>query len=124
MHNLTCRVAITRWVMLCMPLRLIPIDYWDKYCVSMGIAEIFSIFLERQTTDKNYLLYLGIDDRTVLNELEDRNRFMELFFLTCYAANSLMKTGFWRLHLDIEHTTELYANLVRQYTGLEVPGGY
>ena len=70
-------------------------EYWDKYKIPMGIAEIFSIFFERLTKNANYIRSLlpsnkgNIDD--IINEVTSRNRLMELFFVTFYTANSLMK---------------------------------
>ena len=60
----------------------------------MGIEEIFSIFLERVTKNSFYIQSLFSSsykdvDRTVI-ELKSRNKFMELFFVTFYTANSLM----------------------------------
>jgi hypothetical protein len=98
--------------------------YWDRYGFSMGIAEIFSIFLERLTKNRRYLKSLGIQDEKVLDEIETRNNFMELFFVTFYAANSLMKAEFWRKKLSIAKASELYARLIKEYTGFEMPGEY
>ena len=73
------------------------LEYWNRYNFSIGIAETFSIFLERLTKNRNYLkTALGIKDEKALNELVERNNFMELFFVTFYAANSLMKAEFWQ----------------------------
>ena len=99
-------------------------EYWNRYSFSMGIAEIFSIFLERLTKNKKYLLSLGIRDSRVLEEIEARNKFMELFFVTFYTANSLMKAEFWRKKLTMEKASDLYARLIKEYTGLEMPGQY
>ncbi|MEM3094156.1 MAG: M3 family metallopeptidase [Nitrososphaera sp.] len=98
--------------------------YWDRYGFSMGIAEVFSIFLERLTKNKKYLSSLGVHDERVLDEIEERNNFMELFFVTFYTANSLMKAEFWRKKLSMEKASDLYANLIKEYTGLEMPGEY
>jgi hypothetical protein len=98
--------------------------YWDRYGFSMGVAEIFSIFLERLTKNRHYLSSIGIQDEKVLDEIETRNNFMELFFVTFYAANSLMKAEFWRKKLSITKASELYAKLIKEYTGLEMPGEY
>jgi oligoendopeptidase F len=100
------------------------LEYWDRYCFPMGIAEVFSIFLERLTKDRKYLVHLGIKDHRVLDELCERNRFMELFFVTFYAANSLMKIEFWKKHLGVEEASELYARLMNRYTGIDMPGQY
>lgn len=99
-------------------------EYWNRYTFSMGIAEVFSMFLERLTKNRKYLSSLGITDERVLQEIEDRNRFMELFFVTFYTANSLMKAEFWRKKLPMEKASDLYAKLIKEYTGLEIPGEY
>lgn len=99
-------------------------EYWDRYGFSMGIAEIFSIFLERLTKNRRYLSSLGVHDERVLEEIKARNNFMELFFVTFYTANSLMKAEFWRKKLSMEKASDLYARLIKEYTGLEMPGEY
>ena len=100
------------------------LEYWNRYGFSMGIAEIFSIFLERLTKNSRYLSSIGIKDATLLEELKLRNNFMELFFVTFYAANSLMKAEFWRRGLGMAEASELYSNLIREYTGFYLPGKY
>jgi Zn-dependent M32 family carboxypeptidase len=71
------------------------LEYWKKYFISMGVAEIFSILLERLTKNRIFLQNsLGINDSKLLDKLEQRNNFMELFFVTFYSANSLMKADF------------------------------
>jgi len=99
-------------------------QYWDRYSFSMGIAEIFSIFLERLTKNRKYLSSLGVRDERVLEEIKARNNFMELFFVTFYTANSLMKAEFWRKKLSMEKASDLYAKLIKEYTGFEMPGEY
>ena len=99
-------------------------QYWDRYGFSMGVAEIFSIFLERLTKNSKYLSSLGVRDDRVHEKIEARNRFMELFFVTFYTANSLMKAEFWRKKLSMEKASDLYAKLIKEYTGLEMPGQY
>lgn len=99
-------------------------EYWDRYGFSMGVAEIFSIFLERLTKNRKYLSLLGVRDERILDEIEARNNFMELFFVTFYTANSLMKAEFWRKKLSMEKASDLYAKLIKEYTGLEMPGEY
>jgi hypothetical protein len=99
-------------------------SYPDRYGFSMGVAEIFSIFLERLTKNRRYLSSLGVADNKVLDDIEARNNFMELFFVTFYTANSLMKAEFWRKNLSMEKASDLYAKLIKEYTGLEMPGQY
>ena len=99
-------------------------EYWNRYSFSMGIAEIFSIFLERLTKNRKYLSSLGIKNNHVLEEIEARNNFMDLFFVTFYTANSLMKAEFWHEKLSIEKASDVYARLIKEYTGFEIPGEY
>ncbi|MDQ4050005.1 MAG: M3 family metallopeptidase, partial [Thermoproteota archaeon] len=99
-------------------------EYWNRYSFSMGIAEIFSIFLEGLTKNKKYLSSLGIKSNAVLEEIEARNNFMGLFFVTFYAANSLMKAKFWHEKLSMEKASDEYARLIKEYTGFEIPGEY
>jgi hypothetical protein len=101
------------------------IDYWKKYHISMGVVEIFSILLERLTKNKIFLKStVGIDDNNLLDKLESKNNFMELFFVTFYSANSLMKSSFWKDHLSIEDSNLLYSKLVKDFTGIDIPGEY
>ena len=99
-------------------------EYWNRYSFSMGIAEIFSIFLERLTKNRKYLSSLGIKNNHILEEIEARNNFMDLFFVTFYTANSLMKTEFWHEKLSMEEASDVYARLIKEYTGFEMPGEY
>ena len=92
----------------------------------MGIAEIFSTFLEGLTKNSSYTSpLLGLDkDNKVINKLISRNQFMELFFVTFYTANSLMKIEYWKRNLSIDQACELYSRLIKEYTGFEIPGEY
>lgn len=100
------------------------LNYWEKYKFSMGVAEIFSILIERLTENPFYLKDIGITDNKVLREVVLKNRFMELFFVVFYSANSLMKMEFWNKNLSIYETSRLYEKLIKKYMGLEVPGEY
>jgi hypothetical protein len=100
------------------------LNYWEKYKFSMGIAEMFSILIERLTKNPLYLKDIGITNDKVLCELVSKNNFMELFFVVFYTANSLMKMEFWNRNLTIYETSRLYEKLIKKYMGLEVPGEY
>jgi len=100
------------------------LNYWEKYKFSMGIAEIFSILMERLTKNPLYLNDIGITNDKVLSELVWKNKFMELFFVVFYTANSLMKMEFWNRNLTIYETSRLYEKLIKKYMGLKVPGEY
>ena len=94
----------------------------------MGIAEIFSIFLERLTKNPNYIRSLlpsnkgNIDD--IVSEIASRNKFMELFFVTFYTANSLIKFYYWNKNLSVDEASNVYSALIKEYVGLEIPGEY
>ena len=102
--------------------------YWDRYEIPMGIAEIFSIFFERLTKNANYIRSLfpsnkgNIDD--IVKEITSRNKFMELFFVTFYTANSLMKLEYWNKNLSVDEASNVYSKLIKEYVGLEIPGEY
>ncbi len=49
---------------------------------------------------------------------------MELFFITFYTANSLMKLEYWKENLSIYKASELYTKLIKGYTGFDMPGEY
>jgi Peptidase family M3 len=103
------------------------IEYWNKYRISIGIAEIFSIFLERMTKRRTYVRSLTDSaniDEIVMDKLIARTRLMELFFVTFYTANSLMKMEYWRQNLSADQACEVYSKLIKEYTGMEVPGEY
>jgi Peptidase family M3 len=103
-------------------------EYWDKYKIPMGIAEIFSIFFERLTKNANYIRSLlpsnkgNIDD--IVNKITSRTRFMELFFVTFYTANSLMKLEYWNKNLSVDQASKVYSKLIKEYVGFEIPGEY
>jgi hypothetical protein len=100
-------------------------EYWKKYYIPMGIAEIFSILLERLTKKRIFLKSsIGITDDKLLDKLESRNNFMELFFVTFYSANALMKSSFWKNHLSIEDSNLLYSKLIKDFTGIKIAGSY
>jgi oligoendopeptidase F len=102
-------------------------NYWDKYRIPMGIAEIFSTFLERLTKNSSYILSLSSlneKNQSMISKLISKTHFMELFFVTFYAANSLMKLAYWKENLSIHQACELYSKLIKEYTGFEIPGEY
>jgi Peptidase family M3 len=104
-------------------------EYWNKYRVPMGVAEIFSIFLERLTKNPDYISPLidplnNNNDNNTITKLTSKNQFMELFFVTFYAANSLMKLEYWKENLSIDQACEHYSRLIKEYTGFEIPGEY
>jgi len=100
------------------------LSLWDRESLSHGVAEIFSTFLESLVEDPRYLRKkFGLSDDQI-REVTERRRFMELFFVAFYAANSLMKISFQEKKLTMDQASELYAKLYKEYVGFEIPGEY
>jgi oligoendopeptidase F len=101
-------------------------EYWDKYRIPMGIVEVFSTFLERLTKNRSYIRSLpsSTEDDNLITKLISRTHFMELFFVTFYSANSLMKLEYWKENLSIDQACEVYSRMIKEYTGFDIPGQY
>jgi hypothetical protein len=97
---------------------------WDRESISHGIAEIFSTFLESLTEDPTYLRKKFGLSAEQIRQVVERRRFMELFFVAFYSANSLMKITFQEKMLTIGDASELYARLYKEYVGFDIPGEY
>lgn len=99
--------------------------HWYKYRISMGITEIFSILIKRLTKNRTYLQsFFDQENDIVINKICARNKFLELFFITFYAANSLMKLEYWKRNLTVDEASEVYTCLMKEYTGFKMPGQY
>ena len=97
---------------------------WDRQFLSHGIAEIFSTFLESLLEDSRYLRKrFGLTEEQAM-EVRERRRFMELFFVAFYAANSLMKIAFQEKKLTMDQASDLYARLYKEFVGFDIPGEY
>jgi len=101
-----------------------PMPYMDRYLVPSGVAEIFSILFETLATTPRFLSEEVDLSAEAIEELARRERFMDLYFLTFYGANSMFKLRYWTEHPDMAAADALYANLYRTYVGLEMPGRY
>lgn len=100
--------------------------FHERRLIPMGVAELFSTLFEEVSMDPVYLKEdLGIAPDAV-DDLLRRRRFMELFFLTFYGANSMHKLRFWteRMWEDFPRADEAYADLTERYMGVRVPGIY
>jgi hypothetical protein len=98
--------------------------YWDKYTIPNGVAETFSTLLERLMRKKAFLMKQFKASREVADEVADRTRFMELYFLAFYAANSLMKIEFWEENLSMEQANDRYERYAEEFMGICLPGKY
>ncbi len=101
-------------------------SYSEKYRISMGIAEIFSMFLERLSRNPSYLnsLRSRVKGDILIDKIIAKNNFMDLFFITFYAANTLMKIEYWEKGLTIDAASDLYSRVTREYLGIDMPGKY
>jgi hypothetical protein len=101
-------------------------SYSEKYRISMGVAEIFSMFLERLSRNPFYLnSLLSTTKKDILvDRIIAKNNFMDLFFITFYTANTLMKIEYWEKNLRSDGASDLYSRLIREYLGIDMPGEY
>jgi len=82
----------------------------------MEIEEIFSTFLEILTKSRQYfqsLIGSTKIDEIVINKFLANTHLMELFFVTFYTANSLMKMEYWRQNLSADQACEVYSRLIK-----------
>lgn len=100
--------------------------FHERRLIPNGVAEIFSTLFEELSMDPLYLREdVGIPDAAV-EDLLRRRRFMELYFLVFYGANSMHKVRFWRAALwkDFAAADREYADLTERYVGARLPGIY
>jgi len=96
---------------------------WKRYIVPMSVAETFSTLIESMLENPLFLRKcLKLDQETV-KEIVDRVRFMNLAFLTFYAANSIMKLEFWKKEYTIEQASKRWQELTKRFF-IETPGNY
>src|SRR3990170_3468422 len=100
------------------------LSYVDRYLIPAGVAEIFSTLFESLGTTPRFLAEeIGLT-REAIDDLLRRERFMELYFLTFYGANSMFKLRYWTEHPGMDAADRLYADLYLRYVGLAMPGRY
>ena len=100
--------------------------FHERRLIPNGVAELFSTLFEELSMDPVYLTEdLGIPEDAV-REVLRRRRFMELFFLAFYGANSMHKVRFWTegLWRDFAAADRAYEDLTQRYMGVRVPGVY
>lgn len=96
---------------------------WKRYIVPKGVAETFSILIESLLETPMFLEHdLKMDEKAVI-EIVDRERFMNLAFLTFYAANSIMKIEFWKKAYSLKEASKRWQELTKRFF-IEVPGDY
>ncbi|MFQ5837909.1 MAG: hypothetical protein ACE5HJ_03910 [Thermoplasmata archaeon] len=98
--------------------------YHDRALIQRSVAETFSTLFEELAQDPLFLKEeVGLSE-DVITHVEERRRFMDLFFLTFYAANSMLKIEYWEEGLTMGDADGEYERLSKQYTGIPMPGIY
>ncbi|MBI4016651.1 MAG: hypothetical protein HY363_03075 [Candidatus Aenigmarchaeota archaeon] len=100
------------------------LPYHKKYVLSEGLTETFSIFLENLLSDENYLVQVLELPQNYAQELVKRIRFTEHYAIVFYVANSFLKIDQWEKNLTAKQMNEAYAQYLKEWTGLDVPGQY
>jgi len=96
---------------------------WKRYIIPRSVAETFSILIESIVGNPVFLLDdLKLEGKAV-TEILDRVRFMNLAFLTFYAANSIMKLELWKKNYTIEEAADRWQELTKRFF-IETPGYY
>jgi hypothetical protein len=96
---------------------------WKRYIVPMSVAETFSILIEDITYDPLFLSQELKLEKQAIREILNRVKFMNLAFLTFYAANSIMKTEFWKKGYTTEQAASRWQQLTKRFF-IETPGNY
>lgn len=96
---------------------------WKRYIVPRSVAETFSILFEEITHDPVFLTQELKLEQTAVREILDRVKFMNLAFLVFYAANSIMKTEFWKNNYTVDQAAGRWQRLTKRFF-IETPGYY
>jgi len=96
---------------------------WKRYLIAKGVAETFSTLIEGVLETELFLKDNLKIEKTTVNDILDRKRFMNLAFLTFYAANSIMKLEFWKKNYTIEEAAKRWQELTKRFF-IETPGNY
>ncbi|MFX0172395.1 MAG: M3 family metallopeptidase [Candidatus Hodarchaeota archaeon] len=97
--------------------------FWIRYLIPMSVAETFSIFIEMLMENPVFLKQeIKLADE-VIQEIQDRHHFMNLFFLVFYASNSLMKLEFWKNNYSLSEASSRFQELTKRFFW-EMPGNY
>jgi hypothetical protein len=96
---------------------------WKRYIVPRSVAETFSILFEEITNDPIFLAQELKLDETAVQEIRNRVKFMNLAFLVFYAANSIMKTEFWKNEYTVQQAADRWQQLTKRFF-IETPGYY
>jgi len=96
---------------------------WKRYIIPRSVAETFSMLNESMLDTPEFLEEDLRLSHEAASEILDRRRFMDLAFLTFYAANGVMKMDFWKNRYDAEQAARRWQELTKRFF-VEVPGYY
>lgn len=96
---------------------------WKRYIIPRSVSETFSTLIESVAENPLFLRHDLKLDEPMVREITDRVKFMNLTFLTFYAANSIMKLEFWRHNYSIDQAAKRWQDLTRRFF-VETPGNY
>lgn len=100
------------------------VSYADRYVLSDGLCESFSIFFENLLANAEFWVQEVGVSRVSADDVVRRIRFSELYAMAFYVANSLLKIAQWEENLSMQEMNERYAVLLKEWIGLDVPGEY
>jgi hypothetical protein len=96
---------------------------WKRYIVPRSVAETFSILFEEITQDPIFLTEELKLEKAAIQDILNRVKFMNLAFLVFYAANSIMKTEFWKNKYTVQQAADRWQQLTKRFF-IETPGYY
>ncbi len=100
------------------------LPYWVRYKLNEGLAESFSTLYEDLMHNHEFLTeYLKLSHATA-HDLIKRIRFIRMFAIEFYAANSLFKIDYWKKRLTPEQCDANYAKHIKKCMGIDLPGEY
>ncbi len=100
------------------------LPFWEKYPCSEALCETFSTFFENLVSDYGYLTKELKFNTKDAEEIVERSRFLDLFAITFYSANSMFKINFWDKNMTMDKANEYYSKMIKRYMGIEVDGRY
>jgi hypothetical protein len=100
------------------------LSYADRYVLSDGLCESFSIFFENLLADAEFWVQEVGVSRDAAVDVVRRIKFSEHYAMAFYVANSLLKIAQWEENLSMNEMSERYAVLLKDWLGLDVPGEY
>lgn len=100
------------------------LPYWQKYLMSNGLAESFSIFFESLLLNEEYLTKELKLSKKFAEEFIARTKFVETYSIAFYTGNSLFRIKYWEDKMNFEDCDEEYAKQLKASMNINIPGAY